>query len=118
MVVFYMLAAICLAASLAVCPTVEVRPTIGLAHVDIFHWKIVVSPTLKLTEHERAFVLAHEIGHIVLLHSGLTGTALEIAVDRWAAETMTKIGYNCRVVRPFLKRIGQPQERIDAVSCH
>ena len=114
-----MLAAICLAASLAVCPTVEVRYTPGLAYIDVFQGKIVISPTLDLrSDSERAFVLSHEIGHVVFMRSGITGLILEIAVDRWATETMTRLGYDCRVVRPFLKRINQPGERVAAVSCH
>ena len=113
-----MLAAICLAASLAFCPTVEVRYTPGLAYIDVFQGKIVITPNLTRSEDERAFVLSHEIGHVVFIHSGITGLVLEIAVDRWATETMTRLGYDCRVVRPFLKRINQPGERVAAVSCH
>lgn len=114
-----MLAAICLAASLVVCPVLEFRYTPGYAHMDMFRGRIVISPTLTIrNDAERAFVLGHEIGHMVFLHAGLDGLELEIAVDKWAVQTMTKLGYDCRVVRPFLKRIHVPKERIDAVPCH
>jgi Zn-dependent peptidase ImmA (M78 family) len=114
-----MLAAICLAASLAFCPTVEVRYTMGLAQMDMYRGVIVISPALELrNDSERAYVFAHEIGHVVLLYSGLIGIPLEIAVDKWAIQTMTKLGYDCRAVRPLMRRIRIPAERIDAVVCH
>lgn len=91
---------------LSPCPVVETRPLLALT----FGGEVYIDSAFaaKLSPNERAFVTAHEFGHILARHSrhdGKTAAQKEFEADELATLAIAKIGLPCRTGAVLLRRM-------------
>lgn len=87
------IAHLCAAAMLAYCPQViEVDPFPQKAMINLWLGKIYISRGLVRNRDEFAFVVAHELGHVILRHSRHT----EDDADLQALRILAAAGESCR----------------------
>lgn len=98
--------ALCVAMFLNPCPVVETRPLLALTYGGEVYIDSAFSA--RLSEAERAFVTAHEFGHILARHNkhdGKTAAQKEFEADELATLGIVKIGLPCRTGAVLLRRL-------------
>lgn len=101
---------LCLVSAVARCPIIVYADTSGLASTDGL--VIRISPLLERMlrgPDDFAFVIAHELGHIVARHGPLhpgRGMDLEYEADALATQIVIAAGYRCMAGAELLTRLG------------
>lgn len=96
------IAQLCLAAALRVCPEVVVVPPFPQgARYHPFIGQIYLSEGLARNKHELAFILGHELGHLHLRQYRHT----EEEADDYSIRLIVPLGYDCRKGIDVLRRI-------------
>lgn len=101
-----MILELCAAMLLSPCPSVELRPLLamtygGEVHIDRAFWA-------NLTPPERAFVVAHEFGHIVARHNKFDRKSVnekEFEADHLPTAAIVKLGLPCITGAVLLRRM-------------